>query len=153
MSVSLVDHPCDHATNNLAVIFDKPPAEDKKMFGVCVKYHYGPDDDISVRLAEWIELLHAQGADQIFLYDLGVHNNVKKVVNTMIEYHTLSIQYLQITDYYAEKGIVQTTKFSLPGFQPNLPLLNYMYLENRKVFKRESELIPINDCFYRNMYK
>ena len=61
------------------------------MFGVCVKYHYGPDDDISVRLAEWIELLHAQGADQIFLYDLGVHDNVKKVINNIIENHILLV--------------------------------------------------------------
>merc|ERR1711892_558711 len=135
-AVSLVDQPCDPATNLLKVIFDKPDPADKKQFAVCVKYHYGPNDDISVRLAEWIELLHALGADKIFLYDLGVHPNVKKV-----------------TDYYTEKGIVESRQFSLPGFQPNLPLLNYMYLENRKSFKRESELIPINDCFYRNMYK
>ena len=59
----------------------------------------------------------------------------------------------QITDYYSSKGIVEVSNFSLPGVQPNLPLLNYMYLGNRKELKRESELIPINDCFYRNMYR
>ena len=63
------------------------------------------------------------------------------------------ILYLQITDYYTEKGVVDTTRFSLPGFQPNLPLLNSMFLDNRKTMKRENELIPINDCFYRNMYR
>ena len=34
-----------------------------------------------MRMAEWIELLHALGADKIFLYDLGVHPNVTKVVD------------------------------------------------------------------------
>jgi len=135
-TVSLVSQPCDAATNSLKVVFDKPEPQEKKKFAVCVKFHYGPDDDISVRLAEWIELLHALGADKIFLYDLGVHPNVKK-----------------ITDYYTEKGVVDTTRFSLPGFQPNLPLLNSMFLDNRKTLKRENELIPINDCFYRNMYR
>ena len=31
-----------------------------------------PDDDLSVRLAEWIELLTTLGADKIFLYNLEV---------------------------------------------------------------------------------
>ena len=67
--------------------------------------------------------------------------------------HLMLTNTMQVIEYYAEKGVVDSRQFSLPGFQPNQPLLNYIYLENRRAFKRESELIPINDCFYRNMYK
>ena len=45
------------------------------------------------------------------------------------------------------------TAYSLPGYQPNLPLLDNMYLVNRDFFNRQNEIIPLNDCFYRNMYK
>jgi hypothetical protein len=38
-----------------------------------------PEDDLSVRLVEWIELLNTLGADKIFLYNLEVHPNVTKV--------------------------------------------------------------------------
>ena len=51
------------------------------------------------------------------------------------------------------KGVVDVTAYSLPGYQPNLPLLDNMYLVNRDYFNRQNEIIPLNDCFYRNMYK
>ena len=79
-SVSLVENPCDRASNNLKVNYEKPTRQSKKLkFGVCVKFMHGPQIDNSVRMAEWIEILHAIGADKIFLYDLGVHPNVEKV--------------------------------------------------------------------------
>ena len=79
-SVSLVEHPCDAAKNNLKVIYDEPAVPNEKLkFGVCVKFLHGPKLDNSVRLTEWIETLHAIGADKIFLYELGVHPNVSKV--------------------------------------------------------------------------
>ena len=59
--------------------YDNPEPSKKLRFGVCVKFLHGPHADISVRMAEWIETLHALGADQIFLYNLGVHPNVTKV--------------------------------------------------------------------------
>ena len=57
-----------------------------------------PTDDLSVRLIEWIELLHILGADKIFLYNLEVHPNVTKVLS-----------------YYQDKGYVDLTPISLPG--------------------------------------
>ena len=51
------------------------------------------------------------------------------------------------------KGVVDVTPYSLPGYQPNLPLLDNMYLVNRDYFNRQNEIIPLNDCLYRNMYK
>ena len=66
-------------SNNLKVTYDKPEPSKKLKFGVCVKFIHGPQADISIKMAEWIETLHAVGADKIFLYDLGVHPNVTKV--------------------------------------------------------------------------
>ena len=60
---------------------------------------------------------------------------------------------LQVLDYYVSKGVVDVTPYSLPGYQPNLPLLDNMYLVNRDYFNRQNEIIPLNDCLYRNMYK
>ena len=65
------------------MVFDKPEPSNKIKFGVCVKFLHGPQRDNSVRMIEWIELLHAIGADKIFLYDLGVHPNVTKVSSIM----------------------------------------------------------------------
>ena len=71
-SVFVVEHKCDTATNNLRVIYDKPPGQKKKL-AVCVKGLDFPEDDLSIRIAEWIQLLHTLGADKIFFYNLEVH--------------------------------------------------------------------------------
>ena len=76
--MSVVEHKCDTATNNLRVIYNKPPGQ-KKKFAVCVKGLDFPDDDLSIRIAEWIQLLHTLGADKIFFYNLEVHPNISKV--------------------------------------------------------------------------
>ena len=110
--------------------------EEKKKFAVCVKGLAFPEDDLSVRLVEWIELLTTLGADKVFIYDLEVHPNVTKVL-----------------DHYSQEGKVEVTPLSLPGHQPNLPVLQYLYLQNKINDKRQNELIPYNDCFYRNMYR
>ena len=78
-AVSLVENSCDRSTNLLKVTYDRPEDKDKQKIGVCQKFLHGPEADISSRMTEWIELLHAIGADQIFLYDLGIHPNVSKV--------------------------------------------------------------------------
>ena len=100
LSVSIVENVCDTATNNLRVIYNKLPEgqKAKKEFAVCVKGLDFPTDDLSVRLIEWIELLHVLGADKIFLYNLEIHANVTKVLN-----------------YYQDKGYVDLTPISLPG--------------------------------------
>ena len=77
-SVSIVEKICDKATNNLKVIYN-PPKGPKKEFAVCVKGLDFPDVDLSVRLAEWIELLSMLGADKIFLYELEIHPKIKQV--------------------------------------------------------------------------
>jgi len=136
-SVSVVEHQCDNATTNLRVVYNKLEADEpKKGFAVCVKGLDFPDDDLSVRLVEWLELLNSLGADKIFLYNLEVHPNVTKVL-----------------DYYQKQGLVDVTPLSLPGYQPTLPGLQHMYLKSKVNNKRQNELIPYNDCLYRNMYR
>ena len=78
-AVSLVRKKCNQAVNKLQVIF-KPPISGKKMdFAVCVKGLDFPQQDISFRLMEWIELLKILGAHKIFFYEYSVHPNAKKV--------------------------------------------------------------------------
>ena len=48
---------------------------------------------------------------------------------------------------------MDVTPISLPGYQPNLPVLQHMYLKSKLNNKRQNELIPYNDCLYRNMYR
>lgn len=59
VSVSLVESPCDFATNNMKII--NKNSEKKKTFVVCVKGLQFFQEDISARLAEWIELLNILG--------------------------------------------------------------------------------------------
>lgn len=136
VSVSIVEKACDLATNNLRVIYNRPEGDKKKKFGVCVKGLDFPDDDMSVRLIEWIETLHVLGADKVFLYNLEVHPNVTKVL-----------------EHYARVGKVDLTPLTLPGYQPNIQGLQHLYLKSKLNNKRQNELIPYNDCLYRNMYR
>ena len=135
ISVSIVEHICDTATNNLKVIYNKAEKK-KKDFAVCVKGLDFPTDDLSTRLVEWIELLSLLGADKVFLYQLEIHPNVSKVL-----------------DYYVKKGKVDLTPISLPGHQPNVKILQHLYLKSKTNNKRQNELIPYNDCLYRNIYR
>lgn len=134
-SISLVEQECDTATNNLRVIYNRPPDDEKKGFAVCVKGLDFLYDDLSVRLIEWIELLSMLGAEKIYFYELQVHPNISKVLK-----------------YYEGEGKVQVTPLTLPGGQPNVPGFQHMYLQKKTNHKRQNELIPYNDCLYKNMY-
>lgn len=132
-SVSIVEKICDSPTNNLKVIYNKP--KKKKEFAVCVKGLDFLYKDISVRLVEWIEMILLLGADKIFFYKLQVHPNISKVLS-----------------YYEKKDKVDVTPLTLPGGQPNIPGFQHMYLSKKINHKRQNELIPYNDCLYRNLY-
>ena len=79
LAVSLVEEDCEIPTNYLNIIYNLPAGE-KAKFAVCVKGMDFPLDDLSVRMVEWLEVLKALGADKIFLYNLDVHPNVRKVL-------------------------------------------------------------------------
>lgn len=133
-SVSLVEKPCETASNNLRVIYNKP--EKKKDFAVCVKGLDFLHEDLSVRLVEWIELITLLGADKIYFYELQVHPNVTKVL-----------------EHYQRIGKVHVTPLTLPGGQPNVPSFQHLYLTKKTNHKRQNELIPYNDCLYKHMYE
>jgi hypothetical protein len=67
-SVSLVERECDNATNNLKVF--RSQGEKNKNFVVCVKGLSFPYQDMTTRLAEWIEYLNILGGCQYRWYSL-----------------------------------------------------------------------------------
>ena len=135
-SVSIVEDKCDKASNNLRITYNKPEeGEQKKKFAVCVKGLDMPDD-LSVRLAEWIELVIAMGADKIFLYSYEVHPKVASLV-----------------EEYSREGKIDLRIITLPGPQPNLAGLQHLYIQRWLQRKRFNELIPYNDCLNRNMHR
>ncbi|XP_047740917.1 uncharacterized protein LOC125179322 [Hyalella azteca] len=134
-SVSLVENPCDMAVINLRVINNVPEHGEKKEFAVCVKGLDYLHADLSVRLVEWLETLHYLGADKIFLYELEVHPNISKVLN-----------------YYKQRGLVDVTPITLPAYQPNIKRLLHIYFKMKVLNQWQNELIPYNDCLYKNMH-
>lgn len=134
-SVSIVEKECDTATNNLRVIYNRPPDDKKKGFAVCVKGLDFLYDDLSVRLVEWIELLRILGAEKIYFYELQVHPNISKILR-----------------HYENEGMVQVTPLTLSGGQPNVPGFQHLYLQKKTNHKRQNEIIPYNDCLYKNLY-
>ena len=99
--VSVVENPCETSTVLLKVTHDKlEEGEEKQKFAVCVKGLDVPDD-LTVRLAEWIELVDAMGADKIFLYKYEVHTNVEKLLK-----------------HYSRNGKIGLRPITLPGVRP-----------------------------------
>ncbi|XP_059483554.1 uncharacterized protein LOC132201414 [Neocloeon triangulifer] len=134
-SVSLVERPCQNATNNLRVIDIRPASGAKQDFAVCVKsLNFQHWAKISVRLVEWIELLKILGAEKITFYQLQVHANISKVL-----------------EYYKSSWNVEVVQTTLPGNYPNSPHLMDLFLTERLVVQVFQELIDYNDCLYRNM--
>ncbi|XP_049779911.1 uncharacterized protein LOC126176783 [Schistocerca cancellata] len=132
--VSVVEHQCDTATASLRISHEKP--EKKKGFAVCVKGLDFKHADMTLRLVEWIELLGILGADKVYLYELQTHPNMSRLLR-----------------YYEGTGQVDVKPLTLPAFQPNVHPLQHLYLTRKLVHKRQNEVIPYNDCLYRNMYK
>ncbi|KAG0714438.1 hypothetical protein GWK47_014154 [Chionoecetes opilio] len=133
-SVSVVGKRCDKPMNNLRVVYNPPPTPGrKKDFAVCVK-GLDIDNDISVNIVEWLELMFLLGADKVFLYDYGSHPNITKVLR-----------------HYAARGKVDLKRLTLPGVQPNVRGLTRRYHKAKVTNKRQNEIIPYNDCLYRNI--
>jgi len=133
VSVSLVERPCNNATNHLKIQYNIP--KQKNRFAVCVKGLNYLEEDISVKLIEWFELLHMLGADKVFMYEFAVHPNVSKVLQ-----------------YYNKLGWIDVRQITYPGKQVNFPEFLKMYQKARITYKRQNEVIPYNDCLYRNLH-
>ncbi|CAM1329109.1 Uncharacterised protein g9923 [Pycnogonum litorale] len=136
-AVSLVETKCQNAKNLLKVV--KKDGRDakrrrKSRIAVCVKGLDFPSGGMVTRLIEWLELIRILGADKVFVYDLNVHPDTYKVLK-----------------YYEEIGFVDVKPLTLPGDQPNHPQIRHVYLQKRVASKRLNELVPYNDCLYRNI--
>ncbi|PSN44570.1 hypothetical protein C0J52_12436 [Blattella germanica] len=135
LGVSVTLNPCDSPKTFLSI---RPPplsSKPRNNFAVCVKGLDFPLRDMSIRIAEWIELNLILGADKFFMYVYSVHPNFKRVL-----------------EYYSSKGILEVIPLSLPGRQPNKPKQRSRYLKTNLWQKRRDEVVPYNDCYYRNLY-
>ncbi|XP_016949372.1 uncharacterized protein LOC108024105 [Drosophila biarmipes] len=152
-TVSLVARRCDKASNSLRVnvnqeqpVVTSPSqnATTKSLnvskahlnFGVCLKGFDFPYVDLSERLIEWFELQRILGASRIYAYMYDVHPAVQRVL-----------------DYYQRTGYLELRPLTLANGMPRLRHYQHMLLQQRKQEKRLNELIPYNDCFYRNLYR
>lgn len=72
---------------NFSLCFNPREGEKKKKFGVCVKGMSFPTDDLTLKIMEWVEVLKSLGVSTIFLYDLAIHPNVRKLLNHYVEVH------------------------------------------------------------------
>ncbi|XP_001355469.4 uncharacterized protein [Drosophila pseudoobscura] len=152
-TVSLVVEPCDKASNSLRVHFELPKqrpsssstsisnstatnAKGLLSFGVCLKGFDFPYVDLSERLIEWFELQRLLGASRVYAYMYDVHPAVQRVL-----------------DYYQRTGYLELRPLTLANGMPRLRHYQHMLLQQRRLVKRLNELIPYNDCFYRNMYR
>lgn len=156
-TVSLVTASCERASNSLRVHYDIPTALNntvkassgsslnstsssnataKLSFGVCVKGFDFPYMDLSERLIEWFELQRLMGASRVYAYMYDVHPAVQRVL-----------------DYYQRIGYLELRPLTLANGMPRLRHYQHLLLQQRRLVKRLNELIPYNDCFYRNMYR
>ncbi|KAH8269881.1 hypothetical protein KR044_000174, partial [Drosophila immigrans] len=151
--VSLVARRCDRAKNLLRVVHELPektlppiPRADKETkaekslrFVVCVKSMDFPYVDMSWRIIEWLELMRLLGVDKVVFYDAQMHPNMTRVLN----------------DYRSnEPHFVELRPMSLGRGEPHSPQHFHHYAMAADGFNRIlNEMIPYNDCFYRNMYK
>ncbi|ALC48594.1 CG11384 [Drosophila busckii] len=141
-TVSLVAAACARASNSLRVHYAPRAAPTNASvaaslsFGVCVKGFDFPYVDLSEPLIEWFELQRLLGAARIYAYMYDVHPSVQRVL-----------------DYYQRQGFLELRPLTMASGMPRLRHYQHMLLQKRRLVKRLNELIPYNDCFYRNMYR
>ncbi|KAK6015069.1 hypothetical protein OSTOST_19514 [Ostertagia ostertagi] len=127
--VSISSQPCSAQRAALRVRVTKSTGE-KEAVAVCVK---GMDfqEDVSIRLVEWLEAQYLLGVSTVTTYVYTVPKRVKKVL-----------------DHYGKLGKLEQIPLTLPGHSPNLPLVRSQYIARNRQQKRRHELIPYNDCLY-----
>ncbi|EDW25924.1 GL14398 [Drosophila persimilis] len=114
---------------------EEPPLR----FAVCVKAMDFPYEDKSWRLIEWLELMRSLGVHKVVLYDAQMHPNMTRVVRDYVK---------------NSPGFVELRPMSLGRGEPHAPPHFHHYAMEADGFNRIlNEMIPYNDCFYRNMYK
>ena len=127
VGVSVTVKPCDNPRTFLKITSPAATSSEfRKDFAVCVKGLDFAVRDISVRIAEWLELNLILGADKFFVYVYSVHPNLKRVL-----------------EYYSSKGVLEVIPLSLPGKQPNKPKQRSRFLKTKLWQREEMRLCPI----------
>ncbi|EDW07226.1 uncharacterized protein LOC6584253 [Drosophila mojavensis] len=159
--VSLVTQPCNKPRNLMRVIYepddssanatDAPQTRQQEQtnstqlqrkplrFMVCVKSMDFIYKDMSWRLIEWLELMRLLGAGKVVFYDSQMHPNMTRVLN----------DYMQ-----SSPGFVEVRPLSMARGEPHaVPHFQHYVMQADSFNRILNEMIPYNDCFYRNMYK
>lgn len=152
-AVSLVQNPCQKATNLLQVIGagEREPSaflmanetsssysRQKKMYSaaVCGPALYYYHNDFSYRLVEWLEILRAQDISQVFLYETDIHPNLQKVLR-----------------YYEDEGFVHVTKYLYPPPYVNEPSIRRLWTVVKRPEMFGQENVYFTDCLLRHMHE
>lgn len=125
-SVSLVEFPCDQATNKLTIINRQPANGLKKRFAVCSKTARFENRDFAVRFIEWVQMILILGAEKIFFSYEYVHPEMFKIIN-----------------YFERKGVIEAW-----------PHLNPTGISDSKRRSWQAFQLEVNaqtDCFYKVM--
>ncbi|XP_030374799.1 uncharacterized protein LOC115624281 [Scaptodrosophila lebanonensis] len=145
--ISLVSGPCDKATNLLKVVYEPQQLEDAPnvssedrslRFAICVKALDFLYDDMSWRLIEWLELMRLLGTSKVIFYSSPMHANISRVLQHYME---------------ESPDFVELRPLSLGRGEPNLPHFHHYIMASNYFNTILNEMIPYNDCFYRNMYR
>uniref|UniRef100_A0A0N4Z9D5 Glycosyltransferase family 92 protein n=1 Tax=Parastrongyloides trichosuri TaxID=131310 RepID=A0A0N4Z9D5_PARTI len=91
------------------------------------------EQDISLKLLEWIEWQKQFGINHVTMYIYDVNERAQRVL-----------------DYFVGTGFLTLIPITLPGHQPNEPNTRRSFIKGNKQQKRRNELISYNDCFYRH---
>lgn len=134
--VALVfDDRCNVALNAVKVV-QPPSSQDEERMrsdgrlrtGICVKYLSFPDEDISLRMVEWMEMMKILGASRVIAYDIGkLHPNTSRTLAK-----------------YRNDGYLDLRPYKMLGCRNRK--------ENEILCHRLNEVLLYNDCLYRNMY-
>lgn len=148
-TVSLTTRYCDSANNSLRVNYGQPKgalptpstnvnssSSPQLSFGVCLKAFDFPNEDVSKQLIEWFELQRLLGASRIYAHLYAVSPAVQ-----------------QVLDYYQDAGFLELRPLTLANGVSLQNLNHREYFKQHQMVKRLNELIPYNDCFYRNMHR
>ena len=117
-------------SNTLHIINESK--KEKSKFAICFKWMDFYDQDLSVRLIEWLEMIKILGASHVSLNILSTHPSMRRAIK-----------------YYESIGFVTLTEYTLPGDQPNDPKKRHLYLYENIRAKRRHEQLPLYDYMYR----
>jgi len=125
--VSFVEHECANANNILEIRNKRPKNGHKEKFLISVK-SLDFQNDISLLLVEWCEILKIFGVNKVEIFIVNAHPNVIRVLKM----------------YQAEKFV--TLKFlKFPHELPNK-------LSQSWIQWTQNDLVPYHDSFYENLY-